>query len=201
MHELRKGSSRPIVAQTVVHSLDEHAPTKCLARGAFAACSSLDTAIWMPIRLGRMVMMDWIPSRQGLFQAGAAAVFLGLVLSLLVGAFAIRRSSWQLLALAAGLSTPAAFLAHTPYATLLLLPYTLLAAAVAFRWNVGRAGWLGLLLVAVAIWFVGGAAVMVLDSAANRQISLVWVLIVGLLLGFAALALKQSPWASNGSGN
>ena len=73
-------------------------------------------------------------------------------LSLLPIFFAIRDRSWRAALLAAVISFPPVVRYLEPL--LLLLPASQLTSAIALRWRVGLAGWIGFLLSGVLFWIV-----------------------------------------------
>jgi hypothetical protein len=116
--------------------------------------------------------------------------FIALLIAGLICIYlALRLHRWWLGLLAVLLVFPIALVANVAYEGLLLLPYLFLAMTIALRWSVGPLGWLGLILAAVGIWFVGGASRFLLHWPRE----LYWVLPVGLLLGLGALAWSQPP--------
>ena len=119
---------------------------------------------------------------------------IGNVLVLLFGAsllatfYAVRFRLWWLAAVAAVLSLPLSLVAHVPYSLLWLIPALHLTAAIALRWRVGAAGALALLAMGVIVSLVGGPGTFLLDGDYG------WVLFIGLLVGFIALAWNRPPW-------
>ena len=69
-----------------------------------------------------------------------------------------------------------------------LIPSLQLAVAIALRWRVGAAGALALLLLGVIVGLVGGPGTFLLHTGDA------WVLFIGLLVGFIALAWNRPPW-------
>lgn len=74
------------------------------------------------------------------------------LLSLLPTYFAVRDRSWRAALLAAVISFPPVVRYLEPL--LLLLPASQLTSAIALRWRVGLAGWIGFLLSGVLFWIV-----------------------------------------------
>lgn len=118
-----------------------------------------------------------------------------LVASAIVTIFGLRRRIWWFLALAVALSIPVAAVAQVSYGLLLLLPLVQLAMAVALRWRLGLPGWSGLLLMAAAIWFVGGASPFLLHWPDRLYV----VLLLGLVAGFVALVLPRPSRLAGGA--
>src|SRR5918994_6859028 len=118
-----------------------------------------------------------------------AMVFWSLLLaSLLATIIALVRRSWVVMATAAALSLPFTLVAHIAYQVSWLLPFLQVAAAVALRWRVGAGGWLALLLAGLVVGLVGGPGAILVHRGYGR------VLLIGLLVGFLALAWQQPPW-------
>lgn len=125
----------------------------------------------------------------------AAFFWLLVAVSLLIALVGFRLHYWQLLVIASVLSLPISLVANVDYGGLVLLPALQLACAVSLRWRVGVVGWLGLLLTAVIVWFVGMASPFVLHWPTQIFV----VLLTGLVVGFVALIWQQPPWAHRGS--
>jgi hypothetical protein len=108
--------------------------------------------------------------------------------SLVATFYGVRFRIWWLVAVAAVLSLPFTLVAHIAYQVSWLLPFLQVAAAVALRWRVGAGGWLALLLTGLVVGLVGGPAAILVHRGYGR------VLLIGLLVGFLALAWQQPPW-------
>jgi hypothetical protein len=107
---------------------------------------------------------------------GTASIAL-FVVSLVAVFYAVRFRIWWLAAVAALFSLP-----------LCLIPFLQLAVAIALRWRVGAAGTLALLLLGVIVGLVGGPGTFLLHTGDA------WVLLIGPLVGFIALAWNRPPW-------
>jgi hypothetical protein len=118
---------------------------------------------------------------------GTASIAL-FVVSLVVVFYAVRFRIWWLAAVAAVLSLPLCFITPIPLALHCLIPLLQLAVAIALRWRVGAAGALALLLLGVIVGLVGGPGTFLLHTGDA------WVLFIGLLVGFMALAWSRPPW-------
>ena len=59
---------------------------------------------------------------------------------------------------------------------------------MALRWRVGATGWLALLLAGLLVGLVGGPGTILV----HRDYG--WALLIGLLVGFLALAWNRPPW-------
>jgi hypothetical protein len=113
-----------------------------------------------------------------------------LLASLLLTIRALDRGSWWMMALAAVLALPINF-AHIAFFLSWLFACLQIAMAVALRWRVGVVGWCALLLVGLGVVLVGGPGTILLDWRLS------WILLVGPLVGFIALAW-QPPWVRAG---
>jgi hypothetical protein len=122
-------------------------------------------------------------------------LFTLLVASLVVSYIALRFHSWGLMALTAALTLPLGFVSFVPFAAVLLLPCLQLAMAVAMRWRLDDRGWTALLLGGALASFIGGVGGIVLGLLFEHRLPFVWVLIAGLLAGFAALVRDRPPWS------
>jgi hypothetical protein len=111
-----------------------------------------------------------------------------LAASLLATFYGVRFRIWWLTAIAAVLALPFALVAHIPYLVSWLIPCLQVAAAVALRWRVGATGWLALLLAGLIVGLVGGPGTILV----HRDYG--WALLIGLLVGFLALAWNRPPW-------
>jgi hypothetical protein len=109
------------------------------------------------------------------------------IVGLLATFYAVSFRIWCLAAVAALLSLPLCLFAHFFLLLVWLIPFLQLAAAVALRWRVGAAGTLALLL-GVIVGLVGGPGTILVHG------SYAWVLLIGLLVGFIALAWNRPPW-------
>ncbi len=91
----------------------------------------------------------------GIHELVAALLWGFLIVSLILTAIGLRRQSWKLLWLAAGLSLVFGIAAGFSIGPLtFLLTCLQLAAAVASRRETGTQGWVLLLLAALLIWIV-----------------------------------------------
>jgi hypothetical protein len=122
-------------------------------------------------------------------------VWLLLATSALATIVGLRRRIWWFLVVAAALSLPVAAVAQGSYGALLLCPLVQLALAIALRWRLGPPGWMGLLAIAAATWFVGAASPLLLHWPDRVYV----VLLLGLVAGFAALAIPPHPRIEGGS--
>jgi hypothetical protein len=110
-----------------------------------------------------------------------------LAASLLATFFGVGFRVWWLAAAAAVIALPFTLVAYIPYLVSWLIPCLQVAAAVALRWRVGAVGWLALLLTGLIVGLVGGPGTILV----HRNYG--WALLVGLLVGFLALAWQQPP--------
>ncbi len=114
-----------------------------------------------------------------------------LIASLILTAIGLRRRSWKLLWLAAGLSLVFSIAAGFSIGPLtFLLTCFQLAAAVASRRETGTQGWLLLLLAALLIWIV----VVPVRIAGLQWLS--WLLAFPVVVIIAAVA---TAWSGNSS--
>jgi hypothetical protein len=118
---------------------------------------------------------------------GTASLAL-FVVSLLAVFYAVRFRLWWLAAVAALCSLPLCLIAHFFLLLDWLIPFLQLAVAIALRWRVGAAGTLALLATGVIIALVGGPGTILVHGR------YAWVLFIGLLVGFMALAWSRPPW-------
>ena len=118
---------------------------------------------------------------------GPASIAL-FVVSLVAVFYAVRFRIWWLAAVAALFSLPLCLITPIALALHCLIPFLQLAVAIALRWRVGAAGTLALLLLGVIVGLVGGPGTFLLHTGDA------WVLLIGPLVGFIALAWNRPPW-------
>jgi len=106
----------------------------------------------------------------------------------LATAIALLRRSWPATAALAALWFAVCFVSLG--FLFMAIPGILLAAAVALRWRLGLLGGIAILLLAAAVWAIGGLGTFVLRG----DLPLFWLLYAGFLAGFAALARNRPPW-------
>ena len=126
--------------------------------------------------------------RTSLLQLTGTASIALFVVSLVAVFYAVRFRIWWLAAVAALFSLPLCLIAHFFLLLDWLIPFQQLAVAIALCWRVGAAGTLALLATGVIIALVGGPGTILVHG------SYAWVLLIGLLVGFIALAWSRSPW-------
>jgi hypothetical protein len=118
---------------------------------------------------------------------GTASIAL-FVVSLVAVFYAVRFRIWWLAAVAALFSLPLCLITPIALALHCLIPFLQLAVAIALRWRVGAAGTLALLLLGVIVGLVGGPGTFLLHTGDA------WMLFIGPLVGFIALAWNRPPW-------
>jgi len=119
-----------------------------------------------------------------------------LAIGLLFTLTGLRRRIWWFLVIAFVLSLPISFFAYVDYGVLMLLPILQVAMAVGLRWSLGVASWIGLVLTAVMVWFVGIASTFVLHWPATMYM----VALLGLAAGLVSLIWRQPPWQAERPG-
>lgn len=122
--------------------------------------------------------------------SGAVAFWTMLATSFCCLYVALRARSWPFALAAFLLVAPISLLSFAWWAYLTWWACLLLALAVGLRWSVTVGGWLGLLLIANVLWFIGLASGPLLDWP--REIF--WLLPFGLLVGLFSLVVPRAPW-------
>ncbi len=127
----------------------------------------------------------------GIHELVAALLWGFLIVSLILTAIGLRRQSWKLLWLAAGLSLVFGIAAGFSIGPLtFLLTCLQLAAAVASRRETGTQGWVLLLLAALLIWIV----LVPVQIAGLQWLS--WLLAFPVVVVIAAVATALSGSSS-----
>ena len=104
---------------------------------------------------------------------------------------ALRARSWPFALAAFLLVAPISLLSFAWWGYLTWWACLLLALAVGLRWSVPAIGWLGLILAATALWFVGIASGPILHWPRE----FFWILVFGILVALFSLAVPEPPWA------
>jgi hypothetical protein len=121
----------------------------------------------------------------------AGAFWAMLAISFCCFYVALRARSWPFALAAFLLVAPISLLSFALYVYLTLWACLLMALAVGLRWSVSAVCWLGLVLAATALWFVGIASGPILHWPRE----FFWILLFGILVGLFSLVVPRAPWA------